>query len=362
MGVLNDIAAVEDYERHARVTLADSVYAHIAGGSGDESALERNREQLRGYRIVPRVLRDVTHGSTGVDLLGERHAHPILLAPVAFQQLAHAEGELATAVGADVLDTTMILSTLSSATLERVAKATPGRKWFQLYFQPERDATLDLVRRAEESGYSALVVTVDAPVQAMHNRADRAGFALPRGIVAANLQPGNDQPVVLEPQDSRVFQGVMRAAPRWPDIEWLRTQTRLPMLVKGILHPDDAQCARGTGADGIVVSNHGGRALDQAPAPLDALPAIRERVGDGFPLLVDGGMRRGGDIFIALALGANAVLVGRPQVFALAVAGARGVAHMLRILRDELEVTMALAGCASIADITATSVERSARW
>lgn len=203
------------------------------------------------------------------------------------------------------------------------------------------------------SGYTALVVTVDVPVSGLRNRAQRAGFEMPSCTQMANLKamPQSRQ-VSLAADASIIFQGLMTAAPGWKDIAWLATQTRLPVILKGISHPDDARRALDMGMSGVVVSNHGGRSLDGLPAGIHALPAVRKAVGEEFTVLMDGGIRRGTDVFKAIALGANAVLVGRPQVHALAVAGALGVAHMLRLLRDELEMTMALAGCATIGSIT----------
>jgi 4-hydroxymandelate oxidase len=270
-----------------------------------------------------------------------------LLAPVAYQRLVHRDAELATAQAAAALETGMVVSTLASTALERLAAELPRNKWFQIYWQGGRAATAKLAARAERAGYSALVVTVDVPITALRNRAARAGFRHPQNVTAVNVDAAPAE-IVLDLGQSRVFQGVMATAPTWDDIRWLAAETTLPLLVKGLLHPDDAERAVELGAAGVVVSNHGGRALDEAPATLTALRLIRRRVPPDFPLLVDGGIRCGGDVFKALALGAQAVLIGRPQLYALAVAGAAGVAHMLRVLRDELEVTMALAGCPTI--------------
>jgi 4-hydroxymandelate oxidase len=347
-----DVFAAADYERHARERLAHDLYAHIAGGSGEERALRANREAFEAVRIFSRALVDCRHGSTATQLLGQALAHPIVLAPVAHQRLVHDDGERATARAAAALDATMIVSTLASVTLEELATELPRGKWFQLYWQPERAATLDLLWRAEAAGYEAIVLTVDAPVTALRHRAARAGFRHPPRVVAANLATdGHTRELQLAPGQSRVFQGAMALAPTWDDVRALRAETRLPLVLKGLLHADDVARAVDLGADAVVVSNHGGRALDDAPATLTALRAARAAVPAQFPLLVDGGARSGADIFKALACGARAVLIGRPQLYALAVAGAVGVAHLLRVLRDELEVTMALAGCPTIDSI-----------
>lgn len=302
--------------------------------------------------MYPRALVDCSKGSTALTLFGEHFAHPALLAPVSFQRLAHPDGELATAQAASALETGMVLSTLSSVSLEAVARELSTNRWFQLYFQSDRARTLELVRRAERAGYSALVVTVDAPVTGMQYRAQRAGFRLPADVTAVNLKHSEPATVSLEPGQSRVFQGAMRTAPGWQNVDWLREQTHLPIILKGLLHRDDVAAAVRHGIDGVVLSNHGGRTLGNAPAALAVLPEIRASVGVDYPLLIDGGIRTGSDVFVSLALGATAVLLGRPQVYALAVNGAQGVARMLRILRDELEVTMALAGCTDLASIS----------
>ena len=281
---------------------------------------------------------------------------------MAYHKLVHPDGERATAQAADALEAGFIASTMSSVSLEDIAAELGKNKWFQLYFQTSRDLTLSLVRRAENAGYTALVVTVDAPINGLRNRAQRAGFALPKHVQAVNVAdiPVPD-PARLTADQSVVFQGLMAHAPTWADLEWLRRATPLPIIVKGILHPDDAARVTATGLAGVVVSNHGGRTLDGLPASLTALPRVRAAVGPDFLVLLDGGIRRGTDVFKALALGANAVLVGRPQVYALAVAGALGVAHMLRLLREELEVTMALTGCPTLASIDANAIRPSSQ-
>jgi isopentenyl diphosphate isomerase/L-lactate dehydrogenase-like FMN-dependent dehydrogenase len=291
-------------------------------------------------------------------LLKREFVHPILLAPVAHQQLVHPRGELETAQAAAAMHSCMISSTLSSFSLEDIASTTTADKWFQLYFQPQREVTLDLLRRAERAGYTAIVVTLDTPIQAQSLSSRRAAFAMPAECVAVNLQHyPQPQPINLQAGQSRILQGMMSEAPTWQDLEWLLAQTSLPVLVKGVLHADDARELRARGVAGLVVSNHGGRTLDGAPASLRALPAIRAAVGSDYPLLLDSGIRSGTDIFKALALGADAVLIGRLQVYALSVAGALGVAHLLKLLREELEICMALAGCATLSDIRPAALQ-----
>lgn len=346
------VLCAQDYELLARRFIAAPHYAYIAGGCSHEITLAANRKAFSDTAILPRMLRDVSHGHTRLQLLGRNFRHPVMLAPVAFQALVHPVAEVDTARAAEATDSCFVASTLSSLPLEQIAQASRGERWFQLYFQPARDSTLDLLQRAETAGYSAIVVTLDAAIKTPSLSALRAGFTMPPEIVAANLanHPAPPQ-VVLEPGQSIIFQGVMADAPNWDDLAWLMQQTRLPVIVKGVQHPGDALLLKGMGVDGVIVSNHGGRALDGAPASLQVLPAIRKVVGEDFPVLFDGGIRSGSDVFKALALGADAVLIGRLQVYALSVAGALGVAHMLKLLREELELCMAQAGCATLADI-----------
>lgn len=347
----NDLVALDDYERLAREFMPHPVYEYIRSGGGDEISLRRNREAYSNLQLYNRILTRFDQATTRTELVGQRFRHPILLAPVAHQQLVHNDGELASAQAAQAMEAGFITSTLASQSLEAIAAQTDQPKWFQLYFQSDKEYTSALIKRAEKASYSALVVTLDVPINGLRNQLQRSGFQLPASAQAMNPVASQAQPKILSPEQSIIFQGMMSEAPTWQDIDWLRQQTRLPIILKGITHPQDALQAIAAGANGIVVSNHGGRGLDTLPATIEALPGIRKAVGDDITLFVDGGIRRGTDIFKALALGANAVLIGRPQVYGLAVAGALGVAHMLKILRDELEVTMALCGCPSLADI-----------
>jgi 4-hydroxymandelate oxidase len=345
------ITCAADYEALALARLEPAIAAWLSGGSGDEQTLRANREAFAKLRVYNRVLRDVSAGQTQIELLGHRLAHPMLLAPVAYHGLLHADAELASARAAAATDTPMVLSTQASRTIEEVADVGPQPRWLQLYLQPRREDTLALVRRAEAAGYSALVLTLDAPVQAPNRRAQALSFRLPAGIGAINLaQQSPPPPIELGRDDSLILRGYMREAPQRADIEWLRAQTNLPILAKGLSHPEDAVMLLDLGCAGLIVSNHGGRALDGVPASLELLPAIRSRVG-GVPLLMDGGIRSGGDVFKALACGADAVLLGRLPLYGLAVAGALGMAHVLKLLREEFELCMALSGCARIADI-----------
>jgi len=351
-----DVAAVMDYEPLARARMTASAWAYVQGGAADERTLADNSAAFERLRLLPRVLADVANGNTQVTLLGQRHAAPILLAPVAFQQLAHPEGECATVLAASAMQTGMVVSTQSGIALETLAQEAQAPLWFQLYVQPDRDFTRALVARAQAAGYQALVVTVDAPVNGARNREQRAGFALPVGIAPVNLNGMRALPAepVRAGGVSLLQTEMVRRAATWKDLQWLRGVTQLPILLKGILAPEDAVRAVDMGMAGVIVSNHGGRTLDGVPATIDALPAIAQAVGARIPLLLDGGIRRGTDIFKALALGASAVLVGRAFIYGLAAAGAPGVVHVLHMLRTELEIAMVLAGCKTLADIDAT--------
>lgn len=345
-----DLVCAADYARHARAHLDDNALVYLEGGAADELTCRANLQAWQDWALLPRMLRDLRGGHTRCQLLGAELEHPILLAPVAYQQLFHHEGERAVALAAGVMGGAAVLSSFASTRLEDVAAVAGGPLWFQLYWQGDGERTLALAERAAAAGYRALVLTVDAPVSGVRNREQRAGFQLPAGIAALNIAQA-PAPTELAPGASPLFDGLLSLAPRWDEVAWLCRQSRLPVLLKGILHPADAQLAMQAGAAGLVVSNHGGRVLDSQLPAVRMLPAIRQELGASVPLLVDGGIRRGTDVLKAIALGADAVLIGRPYVQALAVAGALGVAHLLRLLREELEVAMALCGCRTLAEI-----------
>ncbi len=356
--VPHSTASLADHEHWARQTLDANAWAYFSGGAADEITLRANRSAWDDITLQPRVLQALAGGHTQIQLLGRTLAHPILLAPIAFQKMAHPDGELASAVAAAALGAGMVLSTQSSTPLEAVAAAMLGDSgrgalWFQLYLQHDRGFTRQLVQRAEAAGYEALVLTVDAPTSGTRDRERRAGFRLPPGISAVNLAGLAPPPrAELRPGQSALFDDLLRHAPTWDDVAWLQSITRLPVLLKGVLHPSDARQAAALGVAGLIVSNHGGRTLDTAPATAHALPSIANAVHGALPLLVDGGIRRGTDVLKAMALGASAVLLGRPAIYGLAHAGAAGVAHVLRLLRDELEIAMALTGCRTLAQAT----------
>lgn len=338
-----DVLTPADYAPHAEARLAPEIWRYLQDGSGQGLTLQANRRAFDQLPLMPRPLADVRGGDTRLTLFGQTLEHPFILAPIAYQRLFHADGECASALATVAQGGQMLVSSLASQPLELIAAQAGQSLWFQLYWQGERERTLRLARRAEAAGYSVIVFTVDAPVK-------QATIALPDDIRAVNLEAPLALPS-LKPQQSPVFDGWMAQAPTWDDLAWLREQLRVPLLVKGILHAEDAQRALALGCDGIVVSNHGGRVLDSAPAAIDVLPQIVAAIAGKVPVLLDSGVLSGRDAYKALALGATAVLPGRAFVWGLATAGALGVAHVLRLLRDELEMTMALCGKKTLLDI-----------
>lgn len=348
------IACVADYESYARERVSPANWAYLNSAAADQVTRRDNRDAWDTIRLLSRNMVPMNDGNTELELFGLTYPHPIFIAPVAYHRLAHPDGEQATALAAEAMQAGMVLSTLSSISLETVAAGTRAALWFQLYIQSEKAYTQALVARAEKAGYRALVVTIDAPVTGMRDAEQRAGFALPADVTAANLA-GMPAPLSFNavPGRSPIFGSESaRALPTWDDIAWLVSITRLPVLVKGVMNPKDAQDALKVGVAGIVVSNHGGRVLDSQPATIDVLPGVVESVDGRVPILLDGGIRRGTDIVKALALGASAVMVGLPVIHGLATAGAPGVAHVLHILRTELELAMMLCGCKNLGSIT----------
>lgn len=347
-----DAVSLADYERHAETRMTAAAWAYVAGGAADELTLRHNRAAYDAIRLQGRVLADLRGGGTGQTLFGAHFEHPILLAPVAHQRLACPQAEVATAVGAAGARACLVVSTEADCPVEEIAAAARGRFWFQLYMQHDRDFTRALLARAERAGAQAIVVTADAPVSGFRNREQRAGVTpalLGEAVHLRGARPGPMPRAGLG--ESLVFGGFIDSAARWEDFARLRATTKLPLLVKGITAPEDAERAIREGADGLIVSNHGGRVLDSQPATIEILPAIAAAVRGRVPLIADGGIRRGTDVLKALALGAAAVMIGRPYVFALAVAGPAGVAHAVQILRGEFEVAMALTGCRALGDI-----------
>jgi isopentenyl diphosphate isomerase/L-lactate dehydrogenase-like FMN-dependent dehydrogenase len=347
---------VADFERLAAEKLDAGAMGYFAGGAGDELTLRDNVAAWSRWRLRPRVLVDVSEVRTEVELLGGPVSMPVLVAPVAYQRLVDAEGEVGMARAAADIGTVMCLSTLATTLPSELAAAVPvGRHWFQLYCFKDEAVTRALMDDAIASGFEAIVVTVDAPPGGNRERDRRTGFKIPTGLgvpsVAAAM--GIERAVTIE----ETF-ALMNPALGWSDLEELAAESSLPVLVKDLLTAEDAELAVEHGAAGVVVSNHGGRQLDRALASGDALPEVVDAVAGRAPVLVDGGIRRGVDIAVALALGADAVLVGRAPLWGLAAAGAEGAARVLGLLREELELALALCGCASPADLTRAHVRR----
>lgn len=331
------------FAQQAQTKLPANVWHYLQSDAGFGAQLQTNETGWQAKKLIPRPLAALHQANTQCELFGEQWAHPIMLAPVAYQKLFHADGEIGTAVACNAQQGQMMVSSLASQPVEEIIKQAQQPLWFQLYWQGDREATAVLLNKALAAGASTIVFTVDAPVK-------QALIDLPAGISAVNLaRPLRMQPI--QPGQSQVFDGWMSQAPTWEDVAWLRQQVKVPVLIKGLMHVEDARRAVTLGCDGIVVSNHGGRVLDSTPSVAAVLPQMVAAVGGQCKILVDSGIRSGQDIFKALAMGADAVCVGRPYVWGLAAEGAMGVAKVIRYLRDELEMTMALTGVSSLAEI-----------
>ena len=357
--------APEEWERLARAALDDGPFGYVAGGAGADDTVRANREAFRRRRLWPRMLRDVSHRDLSLDLLGARLPAPVLLAPVGVLGILHADAERAPARAAAALGVPFVLSTVSSVPMEQVASAMdevrPGAaRWFQLYPARDREVMASLLARAERAGYSAVVLTLDTTMLGWREtdlRERYLPFLQGQGLANYFTDPAFLRLLTRAPQDDpraavQTFLNVyVNPAFSWGDVDFVRSTTRLPLVLKGIVHPEDARMAAERGADAVVVSNHGGRQVDGAVAALDALPAVVEAVGARVPVLMDSGIRRGADVLKALALGARAVLWGRPYAYALAARGEAGVRHALRCLLADTDLEMALAGYATLADV-----------
>lgn len=343
---LANIISVTDLESAARQCLDPMAWALVAGGAADETTIRWNRQAFEQLRLRNRVLVDVSKIDTGLTLFGTALAHPILLAPTAYHRMIHHDGEIETARGAEQAEALFVVSSASTTRIAPIAAATRQPLWFQMYVQSDRGFVKEVVAEMEQAGCRALVITVDAPVVGPRYRQIRAKFKLTPGLELPYMQDIN------RGRDSLLRGGNTRMT--WAEIDWLQSSTRLPVLLKGILDPDDAARAVEQRVAGIIVSNHGGRTLDTAQASLIALRAVVARVGGRLPILMDGGIRRGTDVLKALACGATAVLIGRPFLHGLAVAGAAGVAKTVALLRDELEQSMALTGRVRLSEVEKT--------
>jgi isopentenyl diphosphate isomerase/L-lactate dehydrogenase-like FMN-dependent dehydrogenase len=345
---------VWDYARLAEQKLEPGAFGYFAGGAGDELTLRENVEAYRRLHLRPRVLAGI-ESTTATTVLGSEVSMPLLVAPVALQRMAHPDGELATARAAQAAGTIMTLSTLATSSPADVAAAAPGgTRWFQLYCYRDPAVTQALMDQATEAGFEAIVLTVDAPPLGRRERDLRTGFTIPADITVPSFAAAAGGPASATVAE--MF-SLMDPKVDWSDLERLVLQSELPVVVKGVMTGEDGRLACEHGAAAIVVSNHGGRQLDGIPATIDALPQVVEAVEGRVQVLVDGGVRRGTDVVKALALGARAVLVGRPIIWGLAVAGEQGARRVLELLRQEIELALALTGCGSPADVTRAHVQ-----
>ncbi len=355
---LDGCVNVLDFEALARKRMKRAFFDYYAGGAEDERTLEANRGAFAEIFLRPRVLVDVSRIETATTALGAPVSMPILIAPTAFHRLAHRDGELATARAAGAARTLMVASTISTCSLEEIAQAATGPLWYQLYVYKDRSLARNLIRRAEAAGYRALCLTVDTPQLGRRERDERNRFTLPRGIRMKNFEEAGLD-VATMGMSFAVYAGrQLDPSLTWDAVEWLRSETSLPILLKGVIAAEDAARSVERGVQGIIVSNHGGRQLDGAEATIRALPRVVDAVAGRAEVYVDGGVRRGADVLKALALGARAALVGRPCLWGLAAGGEKGVARVLAMLRHELTIAMALCGCPSVPSIDRSLVAR----
>jgi L-lactate dehydrogenase (cytochrome) len=379
---LRKAASIEDLRLIAKRRLPHGVFDYIDGGAEDERSLAANCSAFAGYEFRPRVLRDVSNLDTTTTIFGRQAAMPLIMAPTGFTRIAHSQGELAVARSAARAGIPWSLSTMGTRSIEEVAAVSDGEKWFQIYTWKDRALVKDMVDRAKSVGYTAVWLTVDTAILGRRERDVRRGMTLPPKIGLSTIVDGAIHPswtldflrnepitfanvtglldedgssaVTLSEHMARQFDQALS----WDDIDWLRSIWDGPIVLKGIQTVADAKIAQRMGVDGLGLSNHGGRQLDDAPAPIDLVEPVRDEVGDGATIICDGGIRRGSDIVKALALGADAVSIGRPYLYGLAAAGERGVDHVLDFMRDGLERTMALTGCRTIAEINRDLVQR----
>lgn len=349
-----EITNVMEYEALAKEKLPKMVYDYYASGAEDQWTLQENRNAFSRILFRPRILVDVSSIDTTTTVLGFKLSMPVMVAPTAMQKMAHPEGEYATARAASAAGTIMTLSSWATSSVEEVASTGPGTRFFQLYVFKDRNVVAQLVKRAERAGFKAIVLTVDTPILGRREADIKNRFALPPHLTLKNFK-GLDLGKIERTDDSGLASyaaGQVDRSLNWRDVKWLQTITKLPILVKGVLTAEDARLSVEAGAAGIVVSNHGARQLDYVPATIMALEEVVKAAQGRLPVFLDGGIRRGTDVFKALALGASGVFVGRPIVFSLAVDGEAGVRKVLQMFHDEFELTMALSGCRSVKEIT----------
>jgi 4-hydroxymandelate oxidase len=347
-------ADVMQFEPLARPRLSQMAYDYVRSGGADEISMRENRAGFGRLKLSPSVLVDVSKIDTRVNLFGGEFESPILLAPVAYHRLYHPDGEIGTARGASAAGAGFVISTFTTTSTDEIARNTQRPIWFQLYVQRDREFTKDMVQRAVASGCKAVCLTVDTPV--LGNRYGQLSFGLPKELECVHMRglTLGGEIAGHKTQRASIYDMLFDPSFNWNDLEWLRSVAGVPVILKGVLSAEDGKRAVERGADGVIVSNHGGRNLDTVPATIDALPRVVEAVAGRIPVMLDSGIRRGTDVLTALALGAKAVFIGRPYIYGLAAGGAKGVERVITILRDELERAMALTGRRSIAEIDPT--------
>ncbi|KAK0172704.1 hypothetical protein PV328_005989 [Microctonus aethiopoides] len=357
---MEQLVCIDDFEKLALKILTPSVRDYYKSGAGDEITLKWNREAFRKYKIRPRVLTDVSKRDISTVILGEKISMPLGIAPTAMQRMAHPDGECANARAAEAVGTIFIQSTISTCSVEEIAKAAPNAiKWFQLYVYYDRDITLDLIKRIEHAGFKAIVLTVDTPIFGVRRADVRNKFVLPSHLKLANFNGNLSTKINNAKAGSGLNEYVTNLfddSLSWQDIDWLISITQLPIIVKGILTAEDALLAADKGVKAIIVSNHGARQIDGTPATIDVLPEIVKVVGGRVEIYLDGGIRQGTDVFKALALGAKMVFIGRPMIWGLAQGGEKGAKAVLELMKKDIDQTFALTGCRSVADVTRNMV------
>ena len=346
----NDLVSLKDYERYAKDMMDSNSLAYLCSGAEDEITYKRNEEAFKNIYLETSTLEDLKGANTKIELFGQTYETPIFVSPVAYQKPLDVNGEITTVIGANAMNISMCVSSFSTSTLEEISSYANNPLWFQLYIQPNMNTNLKLIEKAQNLGYKALVITIDAPISGIRNTEQRAGFFLPDGLGAVNIE---------NPIQTTNFENVfdiVPTLPTWKDIEFIKQNTKLPVILKGITSIPYAKRAIELGIDGIIVSNHGGRTIDTVPPSIELLAKIAKVVENKIPILLDGGIRRGSDVIKAISLGASAVMIGRPIMYGLATAGALGVAHALKILKEELEVSMIFTGCKDIEAIKALNL------
>jgi 4-hydroxymandelate oxidase len=351
----NNLINLDDYEQAARGQLDHMACEYLVSGVADDLTLGWNRKGFERLNLMPRVLVDVSAIDTRRTLFGREHDYPLLLAPAGYHCLFHPDGEHETVRGANSCRTTLVASCFSTVSYRSMSEESIEPLWFQLYMQPDRAHTRDLLDEVIDAGCEAICVTVDLPVNSPRDRERRVDFSIPKGLSRANLIRFGE----ISVSRSELYNSVRAPGITWKDIEWLRSYLTIPLLLKGVIRREDARAAVAAGCDGIIVSNHGGRSIDGVPATIDLLPEIVEAVGSTATIIMDGGIRRGTDVLKAIALGADAVMIGRPYLYGLAVSGAQGLAAVVDILRLEISMAMGLMGCPTLAAIDQSLVRYS---